>query len=137
MNMRVLTLMFLSVVMLSAVHCTKKQPPSDPFLTAQTDDLLKGRLEIKQGCGTYTIKVLEGNIDSSLIEASWTDPNTGKSYENVFGLGSPCNFPNDINEGDEFYFKVEPHVQNCMLCQAIYPMPQKKLSITVYKIPVG
>ena len=54
----------------------------------------KGRLEIKGGCMNYTIAITEGNIDSSLVQASWTDENTGKNYKNVFALGSKCTFPN-------------------------------------------
>ena len=48
------------------------------------DNTYKGRLEIKGICMNYTIKVLEGNIDTSLVASSWTDEMTGKSYTNVF-----------------------------------------------------
>src|SRR5215210_851129 len=67
----------------------------------------KGRLEIKGICSNYTITVLEGNLDSSKISKSWTDENTNKTYSNVFALDSPCSFPRDIEQGDEFYFTVK------------------------------
>lgn len=92
----------------------------------------KGRLEIKAMCMNYTIKVLEGPIDTNRIAAQWTDEHTGKSYTNVFALGSPCNFPSTINEGDEFYFKIDTTTtQNCAVCMAYYPKPAKHLQIKV------
>ena len=48
----------------------------------------------------------------------------------------PCTFPPDINEGDEFYFKIgSVSPQSCLICQAFYPTPSKRLSITVSKLP--
>ena len=94
----------------------------------------KGRLEVKGICSNYTITVLEGNLDSSKIAKSWTDENTNKRYSNVFGLDSPCSFPADIKEGDEFYFTVrEERDKDCNVCMAYYPTPPKRLSITVAK----
>ena len=96
----------------------------------------RGRLEIKGGCMNYTVAVTEGNIDSSLIQASWTDENTGKTYRNVFALGSKCNFPTTINQGDEFYFLIDStSSQTCAVCLMYYPVPSKKLSIKVVNDP--
>jgi hypothetical protein len=67
----------------------------------------RGKLEIKGICSNYTIKLLEGNIDTSKIAAKWTDEMTNKSYTNVFALGNPCSFPKTIEQGDEFYFSVD------------------------------
>lgn len=92
----------------------------------------KGRLEIKSLCMNYTIKVLDGNIDTALVAAQWRDGSTGKTYTNVFGLASRCNFPSTIKEGDEFYFAIDStSVQDCAVCMAYYPTPEKKLSIKV------
>lgn len=95
----------------------------------------KGRLEIKGICGNYTIALLEGNLDSSNIQASWADEQTQKTYTNVFALGSPCSFPDSIQQGQEFYFKLDSPIQNCMVCQAYYPKPSKSLSISVLDKP--
>ncbi|HEU4901476.1 MAG TPA: hypothetical protein VFT06_01765 [Flavisolibacter sp.] len=95
----------------------------------------RGRLEIKGICSNYTISVREGQIDSSRIEASWTDENTKKTYTNVFALGSPCNFPDSIAEGQEFYFTLDSTAQDCMVCQAYYPKPARSLSIKVLNQP--
>jgi hypothetical protein len=93
--------------------------------------IYKGRLEIKGMCGHTTISILEGDIDPSKIEAYWTDSNTLKTYHNVFALGTPCNFPMEIKEGDEFYFKIESQPENCLICDAEYPAPSKYLPVKV------
>jgi hypothetical protein len=92
----------------------------------------KGKLEIKALCMNYTIKLLEGEMDTSSIAAQWTDEHTGKSYTNVFSLGSPCTFPPGINEGDEFYFTIDTTTkQDCAVCMAYYPKPAKQLAIKI------
>ena len=92
----------------------------------------KGKLEIKALCMNYTIRVLEGNADRSMVTANWTDESTNKSYSNVFALGSPCTFPATIKEGDEFYFTIDPAPnRDCAVCMAYYPTPPKKLAIKV------
>ena len=92
----------------------------------------KGRLEVKALCMNYTIKVLEGGIDKSLIADQWKDESTGKTYSNVFALKSRCNFPATLKEGDEFYFTIDnTSNQDCAVCMAYYPVPAKGLSIKV------
>ncbi|HEY6503950.1 MAG TPA: hypothetical protein VIZ28_08260 [Chitinophagaceae bacterium] len=107
---------------ISADKCGKK---------ANEAGTCKGKLEIKGLCMNYTIRLLGGNMDTSLVNAAWTNEITGKSYSNVFGLGSPCTFPATINEGDEFYFTIDSSKQECPVCLAYYPTPPKKLSIKV------
>lgn len=96
----------------------------------------KGRLEVKGGCMNYTIALTGGDLDSTLFVPAWTDESTGKNYKNVFALGSRCNFPDTLNAGDEFYFKIDSTtVQNCSVCMMYYPVPPKKLSIKVLNGP--
>jgi hypothetical protein len=112
-----------SILLLSASDCSKKI--EDPVR-------FKGKLEIKGICMNYTISLLEGEIDTSLIAENWTDEITSKSYDNVFRLGSPCTFPASINQGDEFYFIIDnTSIQNCAVCMAYYPTPPKIISIKV------
>jgi hypothetical protein len=97
---------------------------------------LKARLEIQGICSNYTIKLLEGSLNKSLIEASWKDETTGTTYTDVFGLANPCNFPATLKKGDEFYFVIDTaKQQDCAVCMAYYPTPQKKLSIKVVPKP--
>jgi len=92
----------------------------------------KGRLEAKGMCMNYTIKLLEGKIDTSKLVMKWKNDVTGKTYNNVFALGSVCNFPSTINEDDEFYFSIDTtYVSNCAVCLAYYPKPSKSIAIKV------
>lgn len=100
------------------------------------DGCFKGKLEIKGGCMNYTISIKQGNYDTAMVVSKWTDENTNKSYENVFALGSRCNFPASINEGDEFYFKIDSTAkQDCPVCMMYYPTPPKHLKIKVLEKP--
>ena len=124
--MKILFLLMLAAVVASPTKCNKDK---------STPGCYKGRLQIKALCSNYTIALLEGNLDSTVIAPSWTDENTGKAYQNVFALGSPCSFPSTINEGDEFYFMLAEPDENCAVCQAYYPVPPKKLAIKVLDKP--
>ena len=103
--------------------------------TATNTGCYKGRLEVKGICSNYTLKLLEGNIDPSMIVANWKDEVTNKTYTNVFALGSPCTFPATLKEGDEFYFTLDTSKQECAVCMAYYPKPEKALAIKVLDKP--
>ncbi len=104
---------------------------------SDTAKCYKGRLEVKALCMNYTIKVLDGNMDTSMMEPSWTDETTGITHQNVFRLESVCSFPADIKEGDEFYFTIDNSrgKKDCAVCMAYYPTPKKGLPITVTMQP--
>ena len=109
--------------MVSAGDCNKKKDSGEVY---------KGRLEIKAICMNYTLKLIEGNIDTSKIVSNWTDESTKKTYSNVFALENPCNFPATIKQGDEFYFTIDTiSTKPCIVCMAYYPVPGKKLSIKI------
>lgn len=120
-------LFFLSSIFLLTVSADK----CDSKKKMETG-IYKAKLETKALCMNYTLRLLEGDIDTSLIAANWTDESTGKSYTNVFALGSRCNFPPTIQQGDEFYFRIDSsEKQDCAVCMAYYPTPPKRLSIKV------
>ena len=109
--------------LLSAEKCNQKKGDAPVY---------KGRLEIKAMCYNYTIKLLEGNIDTTKIVANWTNESTKKSYTNVFALKNPCNFPASIKEGDEFYFTIDDApTAPCIVCMVYYPTPGRKLPIRI------
>lgn len=111
----------------SADKCSSKKKDGE---TAA--GVYKGRLEIKALCMNYTLRILEGNVDTSIVNTSWTDESTGKSYKNAFGLANPCDFPQDIQLGDDFYFRIDTaKSKDCAVCMAYYPTPPKKLIIKV------
>ncbi len=73
-----------------------------------------------------------GDIDPSLVEPSWTDETTGKTYKKAFALQNRCNFPSSLKAGDEFYFKIDSSgSKSCIVCMIYYPVPSKKIPITV------
>ena len=113
----------LLATMTTGKSCTAKKALSTCF---------RGKLEVKGMCSNYTIKLLEGNMDMSLLSARWQDENTGKTHTKVFALDNPCTFPAGLNEGDEFYFTIEANPKkDCTRCMAYYPTPNRKLSIKV------
>ena len=122
--MKLFILLFaIAILTLSESDCSMKKTAIGKY---------KGRLEIKAICSNYTIRLLEGNIDTSKIAAKWTDEMTNKSYTNVFALGNPCSFPKTIEQGDEFYFSIDTSTEKeCIVCMAYYPTPPKKLRIRV------
>ena len=118
-----ISLTTLLVLSLPAEKCNEKKNDSGVY---------KAKLEIKALCMNYTLRLVEGNMDTSMIVANWKDETTGKSYQKVFGLANPCDFPSNIKEGDEFYFTIDTvKARNCAVCMAYYPTPQKKLIIKV------
>ena len=92
----------------------------------------KGRLEVSGICSNITISVIEGKIDTTKIVTQWTDETTDKNYSHAFKLGNPCNFPDTLKAGDEFYFTIDTAKQeDCAVCMAYYPTPSKSLNIKV------
>ena len=80
----------------------------------------------------YTIRILEGKPDPATYLSDWKDESTGKTYTNVFALGSACTFPDSIKQGDEFYFTIDSsYVSNCAVCMAYYPKPSKSIAIKI------
>ena len=105
---------------------------TDKCKNKNENSVYKGKLEVKGMCMNYTIKLLEGNIDASKLVAEWKNEVTGKTHTNVFALGSVCNFPPTIKEGDEFSFTIDTtYVSNCAVCLAYYPKPAKSIAIKV------
>ena len=121
---RIFIALMAGIVTLASASCNKEKKTVE-------EGCFKGRLEKKGICMNYTIRVMEGDIDPSMVEAQWTDTATGTTYYNVFRLGSPCGFPSELEEGDEFYFRIVPENVDCAVCMAYYPTPSKEISIEV------
>lgn len=105
-----------------------------PKPSTSSDTRFKARFEQSGICANNTYTVIEGKIDTSLVQASWTNPQTNKTYTNAFTVMNPCDMPQGMKEGDEFYFEIDSNRPNrCMVCQAYYPTPAKRLNIKVVK----
>lgn len=117
--MRLFILLAGIFVVMTSEKCNKKT----------AGDVYKARVEVTGMCSNITIKVLDEKVDTSLVQADWTDETTGIAYKNVFALGNPCAFPT-IKKGDEFYFIIDTAKQkDCIVCMAYYPVPEKRLTI--------
>lgn len=104
-------------------------------LPNSTNGKMKARFEIAGICSNYTFSLIEGGVDSSLVEASWTNPQTDSTYTNAFGVKNPCDLPPGLKVGDTFYFEIDADRPNrCMVCMAFYPTPAKKLNIKVLEV---
>ncbi len=97
----------------------------------------RAKLVIKGICLNYVIELIDVGSNSNLVEAKWADEFTGKVYNNVFRLSNYCDFPPEIQEGDEFYFGVSSNSNNasCIVCQAFRPTPVKSININVCELP--
>lgn len=120
----ILSLAAMVILGTMAKNCSSEKEP--------TQEKYKGRLEIQGICMNYTIGLLEGTADTSIVTPEWTDDHSGKKYKNVFGLANPCQFPKTLKEGDEFYFTIDTaRPEECIVCMAYYPTPPKKISIKI------
>jgi hypothetical protein len=138
-------LIFLSCIFLltvSAQNCNNKssvknEVKADSAMAVKIDSdkvkKYKAKLEIKAICMNYTLRLVEGSIDTTLISGNWMDETTHKSYQNVFALGNPCTFPATIEQGQDFNFVIDTASaqKQCAVCMAYYPTPPKKLFIKV------
>lgn len=127
-NLYFSVLVLLSVILLSFGACNSSSNTSGKAK-------YKARFEVKALCSNYTFSVVEGSIDPSLVMAGYTDEHSGKTYKNAFGVKNPCLIPADLKEGDTFYFIIDanPPKNECIVCMAYYPTPEKKLDIKVVK----
>lgn len=94
-------------------------------------EVFKGKLALKGICMNYVIQLVDGDLDPSLYEKQWTNPFDEQTYTNIFALESVCTFPSSIEEGDEFFFVIKKETQNCAVCEAYSPTPNKRISIKV------
>ena len=117
----------------SALSCDKSFGISYEKGQQASKKCIKGKLILKGICKNYVIGIVNGEIDASLFEKVWVNPMTKVEYVNVFGLASICTFPENIVEGQEFYFSVLDRAEpsTCELCKAYAPVPDKKLHISI------
>ena len=97
----------------------------------------RAKLAIKGICFNYVIELIDVGYNSNLVEAEWTDETTGIVYNNVSRLSNYCDFPAEIQEGDEFYFAFssDSNDPQCVVCEAFRPTPAKSINIDVCELP--
>ena len=101
----------------------------------KTEDLeicFTGKLVKKGICMNYVIQVMDENFDKKIIEITWRDDSSKQDFQNVFTLGSVCDFPSDMSEGDLFNFSIlDYYDKQCAVCLAYTPTPKKSINIIV------
>lgn len=110
----------------------------DPLLdepSCKEGSVYLGKLAVQGICMNYVITV-QGEVPEEwykqgFIAKTWFDPLEEITYNNAFRLGSICDFPNEIEEGDQFYFTLSKEEQLCAQCLAYSPTPSESLSIKV------
>jgi hypothetical protein len=116
-------LILVSIILFSCNDSVIIEPKSDTFL---------GKLVKKGICMNYVIQVNDSDFPQDLIEDKWTDESSNKKYNNVFALKSICDFPENIQENNSFIFMIDSEKENnCAVCYAYTPVPNKSISITV------
>ena len=110
----------------------------DPLLdepSCKEGSVYLGKLAVQGICMNYVITVQgvvpEEWYEQGFIAKTWFDPLEEITYNNAFRLGSICDFPNEIEEGDQFYFTLSKEEQLCAQCLAYSPTPSESLSIKV------
>ena len=116
-------LVLISLILISCNDSVIIEPISDTF---------SGILVKKGICMNYVIQVNDLDFPQDLIEDKWTDESSNKKYNNVFALKSICDFPETIEKNDSFNFVIDNDKENnCAVCLAYTPVPNKSISITV------
>ena len=116
------------LTMFTVIKCSNEENNSDC-----SENLLRGKLTVKERSLNSTIQLVSGKIDEELTESEWVDEITGNTYKDVFALQNVCNFPDIIEEGEEFDFIINrsPETPNCSVCFAYRPTPSKSISIII------
>ena len=119
---RIFLSIFAVLILCSSYECNKSQSGK-----------LKGKLVIKEICSHYVVQVIGGSVDSSRVVNAWKDEKRKLSFDKVFTVANRCDFPANLNEGDEFEFSFDPNPapQECAVCMAYYPTPDKTNAIKI------
>jgi len=92
----------------------------------------RGKLVLKGICLNHTIQFIGGQpIGLDKWEREWINPIDGKRWERVFRLENECDFPQSLEEGDEFWFRIVPPQPTCIKCKGYSPTPNKGIPIEV------
>ena len=130
----VMKLFKILLLLLPLMQCDSIDPILDDS-SCEEGPVYLGKLAVQGICMNYVItvesQVPEEWYDKGVIAKTWVDPWEDITYSNAFRLGSICDFPDEIKEGDQFYFTLIKEEQLCAQCLAYSPTPSETLSIKV------
>jgi hypothetical protein len=94
---------------------------------------IRGKL-VHRTCASSVVQILDPN-QYHLGQASWQMSSTSPVYQNVFKVSNSCYFgTQNINEGQEFTFKITTNSDNgCAICALWDNPPTKEQMIKVEK----
>ncbi len=121
---------FVIALAFGSFACNK---PTSKISSKAVSDCLTGKL-VKRGiCGQYVIELQSSDAQGIEIAESWNDPSSATSYQNVFTVANPCDFPSAIEQGEIFAFTIAGKgINTCSLCEAYTPTPSAKNLISVH-----
>ena len=119
---------FVSVFFL--LSCDKQQ---DIQQVISDSTCYKGKLVLVGLCGNAVVQVLDERMPTSFYEATWKDESTGITNQKVMGNANYCNFPANLKENEEFYFRINSSevIDNCFTCKAVSPSPKTRQFIEI------
>jgi len=109
------------------------------FTAAQPDKqgVIKARL-IYVSCASIVVEIMNPGY-YYLGQDKWRHSSKEPEYEHVFAVRNSCEFlQNNLQEGDEFYFKVirdSDYNDGCVQCLKYDSPPYARVSIEVIKKP--
>ncbi len=115
---------YTSWICVAVVFGWQCQKPADP----PSQDELTGQLVIFDPCGNAAIEVLGGTIDPSKLVSTWTDPDNGTVYHNIFAVGAVQNGCTlavyGLSQGDVFKFQLDANPKEiiCNSCNDTNPV---------------
>ncbi|GAO41225.1 hypothetical protein [Flavihumibacter petaseus] len=123
--MRRLVYLAIPLVMLG---CKTKTPSGTEAASSKP---YVGKLVVLELCNHFVVELESGDIDTSKLALNWRDEKRNATYPKSFAVASSCSFATSgLKEGDRFTFELADGAQeNCAVCMAYYPTPDKKLSI--------
>jgi hypothetical protein len=113
---------FLMLISLGGIACI---PPVGGGSTR-----IKAKL-IRVTCASKVIQILDSNY--FFLGETWSDTQTPPvTYEHVAKVSNPCEFPESIAVGSEFFFKIDTSPRNdCVVCALWDAPPAKEVAVTV------
>ena len=124
-------LMVIVLSVFSLMSCDKQQEVQQ---VVSDSTCYKGKLVLVGICGNAVVQVLDDRMPASFYEANWKDESTGISYQKVMGNANFCNFPANLKENEEFYFRIDLPTSlpaDCANCKALSPTPQLRQYIQI------
>jgi hypothetical protein len=102
-----------------------------PKTVVQQQQGIKAKI-IRITCASAVIQILDKNYYS--LAEDWTEKGTENTIPNAVSVSNKCDIPQNLKNGDEFYFELaskENTNQLCIVCKMMDYPPKKSIYIKV------